>query len=115
MLPLLIHKPGLINPRNRLRKNRRIIRYKRLEVPRRRSRPSTPRIEVLGYNLVAESGIVLQFATHLFVAEFAGGFCFGRAFDDEFEALVEFVFDLLAVLEVSLWIVAEEIELFLGV
>ena len=57
----------------------------------------------------------LEFLAHIGVGVFAccAG-CFA-AFHDEAEALVELVFDLLAVFEVFLWVVLEELQLLVAV
>ncbi len=57
-------------------------------------RAATAWIEVFGDDGFDETFFALEFVDHLVVAKVSGGFGFVGAFDDEFEALVEFVFDL---------------------
>ena len=55
---------------------------------------------------------MVEFVAHFGVCVFPCETGFFAAFDDEFEALVEFVFDLLAVLQVFLGIFFKVFELF---
>lgn len=87
-------------------------RYERFEVAWSRGWTATAWVEILWDDLVAESGIVVELAGHLVVGEFASIFCFLRSFDDELEALVEFVLDLLPVLEILLRVLFKILELF---
>lgn len=64
--------------------------------------PATPRVEVLGDDGFAEAWVVVEFALHLREGVVSRVLCGLRAFDDEFEALVQLVFDLFAVFEVLL-------------
>lgn len=66
-------------------------------------------VEVFGDNGGAESFVVIEFASHLLVGEVAGLFRFVGAFDDKLEALVELVFDHLAVFQVLFGIVTKVI------
>jgi hypothetical protein len=76
---------------------------------------ATARVEVLGDHFLGEARVVVEFVAHFCGGVVAGGACCFGAFHDEFEALVELVFDLFAVLEVFLWVVLEELELFFAV
>lgn len=51
----------------------------------------------------------------MFVRGLASISGFLRAFDDEFETLVEFVFDLFAVFQIGFWVLLQELELFFTV
>lgn len=66
-------------------------------------------VEVLGDDGVAEACVVLEFALHFSEGVVSGFFGRLRAFDDEFEALVQLIFDLFAVFKVFLWVFVEEI------
>lgn len=86
--------------------------YEGFEIAGRRSGTTTARVEVFGDNFIAEASVVVEFTGHLFVGEFA---CFGGflgAFDNEFEALVEFIFDLFSIFEVLLRVLLQILELF---
>lgn len=92
-----------------------VFRDKGFEVARCWGGSSTARVEVLWNHFLYEMRVVVELLAHLLVgilARNAGGFA---ALHDEFEALVELVFDLFAVFEVFLWVVLEESELFFTV
>lgn len=72
-------------------------------------------IEVLGYHLLDETRVMIELVTHFGVCVFTCETSFLTAFDDEFEALVEFVLNLFAILQVLLGIFFEVFELFLAV
>ena len=78
-------------------------------------RASASRIEVLGYHLLDETRVMVELVAHFGVCVFACETGFLTAFDDEFEALVEFVLNLFAILQVLLGIFFEVFELFLAV
>jgi hypothetical protein len=115
MHALRIYEPFLIHLGHVFGEDGRILRDQRLKVPWRRSRTSTSGIEVLGNYLVAQTLVVPEFAPHFVVTELTGCLGFGRPFNYELETLVQLVFNLFAVLQVFRWIVAEEVELGLGV
>lgn len=58
---------------------------------------ATTWIEVFGDHFFGEIGILVEFFAHFRVCILTGELGFWAAFDDEFEALVEFVLDLFAV------------------
>ena len=72
-------------------------------------------VEVFWDHLLAEAWVVIEFLPHLLIGVLARNTSLVTAFHDELEALVEFVFDLFAVLEVLLWVVLKEFELFVAV
>lgn len=76
---------------------------------------AAPWVEVFGDDGVGEGGFGSEFGAHFLVCVGTGGGSLGGAFNDEFEALIEFVFDLFAVFEVFLGVVFEEVELFFAV
>tara|TARA_R110002003_G_scaffold1156_5_gene22518 strand:- start:4228 stop:4638 length:411 start_codon:yes stop_codon:yes gene_type:complete len=78
----------------------RIVGHESFEVAWCGCGTTTSRVEVLGYHFVNETGVVVEFFAHFGVGVFTGEPGFGATFDDEFEALVEFVFDLFAVFEI---------------
>jgi len=75
------------------------------EVAGGRGGPAAAGVEVFGDDLVDEVRVGVELALHLGEGELAGFVGFAAAFDDEFEALVELVFDLFAVFEVFLRVV----------
>lgn len=89
--------------------------HERFEIAWSRRRTTTARIKVLRDDLVAQTGIIVQFTLHLLVGELAclGGFL--ATLDDELESLIEFVLDLLSVLEILLGIVFEVLLLLFAV
>ena len=75
------------------------------EVAGGRGGAAAARVEVFGDDLVDKVRVGVELALHLGEGEFSGLIGFGAAFDDEFEALVELIFDLFAVFEVFLRVV----------
>lgn len=66
-------------------------------------------VEIFRDHAVAEARVRGEVALHVRLGGSAGGVCFGGAFDDELEALIKFVFDLFAVLEVLFGIVPQQL------
>lgn len=115
LLALMVHKPGLRNLANGVREDRRIRRDQRLQIPRRRRRPSTARVEVLRDNLVDQPRIALQMPLHLIEAELPRLVRLLTALDNELKPLVQLILDLLAVLQVLLRILLQILNLLLRV
>ena len=92
-----------------------VVFRQRLEVSWSWSRPPASGIEVFGYHLVEESWMVCEGGSHFLMCVFSSGLSGGTAFEDEFEALVELVLDLLAVFEVFLRVVFQKLVLLFAV
>lgn len=92
-----------------------VISDERLEIAWRRRRTATARVEVLGYHLLDKTGVIVELLAHFAVGVFTCETGFLAAFEDEFEALVELVFNLFTVFEVFLGILFEELELLIAV
>lgn len=92
-----------------------VVCDKGFEIPWCWSRSTAAGVEVLGDHLLDESRVVVEFFAHLCFCVFACDTSGLAAFHDEFEALVEFIFDLFAIFEVLRWVVLKEFELFFAV
>jgi hypothetical protein len=72
-------------------------------------------VEVFGDHLLDETGIVVQLLAHFAFCIVASHSSLVAAFDDELEALIEFVLNLFAVLEVFLWVLLEKLQLLVTI
>lgn len=82
-----------------------VVGHERLEISWSWSRATTARIEVCWNHFLSDARVVVQFSAHFRLGILAGGARFFAAFYDEFEALVQLVLNLFAILEVLFGIV----------
>lgn len=108
-LATLIYETSFGETTNRIREDGGVGCYKCFEIPRSGRRSSTTGIEAFRYDCVAKSFVAFECPGHLVVGELASVIRFFGAFDDELEALVQLVFDLLSVFQVRLRILLEEL------
>jgi hypothetical protein len=79
------------------------------------SRTPTAWVEVLWYHLFDQTRMVVELLPHFSVGIIASYPSLFASFDDKLETLIELVFDLFAVFEIFLWILLEELKLFVAV
>ena len=76
---------------------------------------ATSRVEVFWYHLLCKTWVVVELGSHFLGSVFACEVGFFTALDDEFEALVQLILDLFAILEVLLGVFGKVPELLFTV
>lgn len=100
-LSLVVDESCLSDSANLVSEDCSVWRYKSLQVSRSWSRSSASWIKLLRDNLVDESRIASQFGAHFIIRILPGRLGVGAPFDDELEALIELIFNLFSIFEVS--------------
>lgn len=111
----VVHEPGLGDGANGVGEDGSIRCDESFEISWCWSWASTAGIEILWDHLLDKAWVVVEFLAHVAVGVFACQTRLVASFNDELEALIEFVLDLFPILEVFLRIVFQELQLFVAV
>ena len=99
LVPFMVDKPSRSYTIDGICETRGVLGNEGLQISIPGRWPATTNVEVFGYDLVRENGVVIQLSTHLCLGKLARLNRLLCAFDDELESLVQLVLDHLPVFE----------------